>query len=313
MPTVSIVIVTFNSQRVLGQTLDALEAGSAEMEVLCVDNRSSDDTVAMIQSRPGISLIQNEVNRGFSAGCNQGIDETSGEMILFLNPDAVLQPEALQAMVEALDQAGPKIAGVGPKLVRPEQDSKGRPILDSTGIVLSRSNLSPYDRGQGEPDRGQYDDGAGYLGPSGACALLRRSALEAVAIDGEVFDEDFFAYYEDVDLVWRARLLGFEFLFVPQALVIHDRSNPVAHGGAIEGRAFANRYFCALKNDHRLLRYLPGTALRESARIGFKTVSRWGFASTWPHLVANLGAMLRKRKLLKKRIAIDPENLEAFE
>jgi GT2 family glycosyltransferase len=111
-----------------------------------------------------------------------------------------LKPEFLERIVGALE-ARPDAASATGKLLR--LDGK---TLDSTGIVMLRSQRH-LDRGADEPDRGQFDKPEDVFGPSGAAALYRWKALQDVAIDGQFFDEDFFAYREDADLAWRCRLL----------------------------------------------------------------------------------------------------------
>ncbi|RME55385.1 MAG: hypothetical protein D6795_03155, partial [Deltaproteobacteria bacterium] len=100
---------------------------------------------------------------------------------------------------------------------------------------------------------------------TGAAGFYRRVALEEVAVEGEFFDRDFFAYYEDVDLAWRLQRKGWRTLYVPEAVIFHDRRGPFAQPPGILGHFFKNRYLCLLKNEGlgRFLLHLPFHVVRE--------------------------------------------------
>src|SRR5690606_18443946 len=115
---------------------------------------------------------------------------------LLLNPDTRLDPDYAAVLVRELE-ADPRAAIAGGKLLRPD-----RATLDSAGIRLPR-HRRPRDRGSGEPDRGRYDRREAVFAVSGAAMMVRRAAMAAIALDGEVVDESFFAYHDDTDLCWR--------------------------------------------------------------------------------------------------------------
>ena len=314
MQSLSVIIVTFNSALEVGASLSALTSQSFPYTEICIiDNGSIDASVEVCRSFPGVRVLSNSKNIGYAAACNQGIGETRGDLILFLNPDAIVQNGAVKKLAAAINDLPDTVAGVGPKLILPKKNLGDATMLDSAGIRLSRKTLSPRDRGHGQADHGQYDHGKHYFGPSGACALYRRASLGALKVEDEIFDEDFFVYFEDVDLAWRARLLGYRFVFVPQALVCHDRKNPQHYDRSVQARAFVNRYFCALKNDPELWTYVPKTALIEMLRLAYRTVMEPGFAVALGHLRKHTRGMLRKRTLIQKRRKIDAVSLEAFE
>jgi len=143
-------------------------------------------------------------NRGYAGGANQVVDRLvktveSVDFILLLNPDVELESEYASRLTSAMLKH-PRIAiGTG-KLLRPD-----RMTLDSAGITIPR-NRRPRDRGSDRPDVGQFDVSEFVDAASGAAMMLRVAALDDLAIDGELFDESFFAYHEDTDLCWRARL-----------------------------------------------------------------------------------------------------------
>ena len=201
---VSVIIVNWNHGRLLENCLDALLAQEYPcFDVMIVDNGSLDGSLDQIAHRfPSVQIQRFLENRGFSAAFDHGVRCTEGVFVLSLNPDVVLKPNFVAEMVCAASR-DERIGMAAPKLL-----CANNPMhLDSTGLLIGR-HRRPYDRGQGEPDRGQYDVGPYVFGACGAAALYRRAMLNDLAVDGEYFDGDFFAYCEDVDLAWRAQLRG---------------------------------------------------------------------------------------------------------
>src|SRR4029453_5424828 len=145
--------------------------------------------------------------------------------------------------------------------------------LDSTGIVMLRSQRH-LDRGADEPDRGQFDKPEDVFGPSGAAALYRMKALHDVAIEGQFFDEDFFAYREDADLAWRCRLLGWTSIYVPSAVARHRRRVTPARRGALPALinypSVKNRFLLRINNMTSSLyrRTFWSVTLRDAAVVG---------------------------------------------
>ena len=147
---------------------------------------------------------------GFAAGQNQAIRAAKGDWLLCLNPDVVLADDFVARLVEA-GAAHPDAGSICGKLLRwnPDSEPHQTRIIDSTGIYFTR-NMRHLDRGAEEMDNGQYDRAQYVFGATGAAAMFRRSFVEAVSVDGEFFDEDFFAYREDADLAWRGAAHGLE-------------------------------------------------------------------------------------------------------
>jgi GT2 family glycosyltransferase len=218
---VDAVVVAYNSRATLRACVAPL-AALPWAAVTVVDNASPDDSSDVVADLP-VNVIRSPHNGGFSYGCNLGSAGGSAPYVLLLNPDARLAPADLSALVEALE-ANPEAALVGPRIL----DEEGRlawsqrrfPRLRSTyaqALLLHRlfpkaswtdeliREPSAYDR-PGSPD---------WL--SGACVLVRRSALEQVG----GLDPGFFLYSEDTDLCRRLRLAGWNVLFEPRATVHH--------------------------------------------------------------------------------------------
>ncbi len=226
----AVVIVTYDPEPVLEAAVEALvRSTTPPREVVIVDNASTDtaslDAVEE-QNHPNVRVLREASNLGYCAANNVGYRAVSdARYVLFLNPDAVVTPELIAGAVALLDRE-PDAAAVGPKLLQLDTTTMqptGR--IDSAGIVQAWWGRIT-DRGQGEVDAGQYD-GPVQAMPAlcGAALIVRRTALDAVARDGEVFDEDFFMFKEDVDLSYRLTTAGWRLLFAPSLVVHHARGN----------------------------------------------------------------------------------------
>ena len=226
MASVSTVIVTFNSAGTLPACLEALyaHAPAAAREIVVVDNASHDDTAAVLaRDWPAVTLLQMATNLGFGAANNRGIQATTGDSLLLINPDAVVTPRAVESLMAALESDA-TVAIAGPRVV----DAAGRAEL-SFG-----PHISPWaEAWQKLRVRGQ-EGGWPLIAASverdtrrphnpdwvsGACWLARRTAIETAGL----FDERFFLYLEDVDLCARVRSAGHRVSFVPEAVIRHTR------------------------------------------------------------------------------------------
>jgi GT2 family glycosyltransferase len=216
-PLVSVIIVNWNGRHLLGECLDSLLAQSfTDFEVIVVDNGSQDGSAEFVRTHyPAVKLIRLPENTGFAGGNNEGIRVARGKYVALLNNDTRTDPEWL-ACLSREAEANPASGMWASKILSYDQPD----IIDNVGLLLYRDGLA---RGQGrlERDHGQYDVGREALFPSGCAALYRRRMLDEVGL----FDEDFFAYADDVDLGLRARLAGWGCTYVPAAKVYHRYSS----------------------------------------------------------------------------------------
>jgi GT2 family glycosyltransferase len=221
---VSVTIVTWNSGSDLRRCLDSVAAQTRPVdEVVVVDNASTDESKAIARSHAVVSAFEeNRENRGFAGGQNQAIRRSSGDWILTLNPDVVLGPGFVADLGRRAVE--PRTGTLCGKLLRLGDGGKrlDPAVIDSTGIVFTRT-FRHLDRGAGEPDRGQWDEEGPVFGASAAAALYRREMIDDVSVEGEFFDELFFAYREDADVAWRSQLLGWNARYVPTAIAEHVR------------------------------------------------------------------------------------------
>lgn len=271
---VAVVLVTLDSERWLPGCLDSLRAMERPpAEIVAVDNGSCDGTAALLRDGyPEVRLIALGRNTGFCRATNVGIAETASPFVLALNPDTVLDRRFLEELIPAFD--GPRVGAACGKLLR-----FGGNALDSAGQRLGRSR-QPIDRGYDRPDRGQFDVDEEVFGACGAAALYRREMLSEIAgPGGEIFDAAFFAYYEDLDVAWRARRFGWKTVYRARAVGRHARGGTTERPGPPRGAALLsrgpelrfhivkNRYLAILRNDRPgdYLRDLPFIAARDSA------------------------------------------------
>jgi GT2 family glycosyltransferase len=251
---VSVTIVTFNSGRFIKRCLESvLEQKYPNLEVVVVDNASTDGTVDILeQFADRCRIYYNDENLGFAAAQNQAIRLAGGDWILTLNPDVLLLPNFIQALVDA-GNVDPKCGTVCGKLltIRPSFDLPEKQLVDSTGIYFTPM-LRHLDRGSQEVDNGHYLQFEYVFGATAAAALYRRQMIDDIAIDNEFFDPDFFVYREDADVAWRAQLLGWRCIYTPLARGYHVRNvlpgNRRALPPEINMHSVKNRFLLRIKN-----------------------------------------------------------------
>ena len=229
-PRVAVGIINYGDYRHLPGCLDSVKRQSLSADrIILLDNHSRADEIGPIGSAyPEVQILAMQDNLGYSGGANRIVREADGfDHVMLLNPDVVMGPRYLEELVRAMESA-PGAGTVGGKLLLGDSQLAGRSddgisrLLDSTGHLMFRSRRI-IDRGHGELDVGQHDKPEEVFSICGAAVLYRRSMLDDIQIDGEYFDEDFFAYKEDVDTCWRAQLLGWSSLYNPGAIAYHLR------------------------------------------------------------------------------------------
>jgi GT2 family glycosyltransferase/SAM-dependent methyltransferase len=210
---VAVVIPNWNGASHLRRCLAGLVEQSRPADrVVVVDNGSVDDSVAMMRSEfPWVEIIELDTNTGFAPAVNLGIRSVGTPLIALLNNDAVPDRQWLAALLSAESSAGPDIGFLASKIVTAD----GR-FIDSAGDYLDDAGIA-HQRGNGEPDHGQYDGQCDAFSACGCATMYRTEMLSDVGH----FDDDFFAYYEDVDLCLRARLRGWRGIYVGAAVVQH--------------------------------------------------------------------------------------------
>jgi GT2 family glycosyltransferase len=210
-----VIVPNWNGEDSLKACLDSLRAQSLKARIIVVDNGSVDGSVDLIQEHyPDIELITHLRNEGYAGGVNAGFEraiETGAAYAAPFNNDAVADKDWLRELVAYLDKH-PKAGITACKLLT--DDGKR---LDSAGDYYTVWGL-PYPRGRDESDIDAYDSLTDIFAASGGASLYRVSMLKQIGL----FDERFFAYYEDVDLSFRAQLAGWKVAYVPNSVAYHE-------------------------------------------------------------------------------------------
>jgi len=262
----SVIIVTHNSRDDVARCIQSLHQDRADYEIVVVDNASSDDCGEYVtQNFPNVRVIRNPVNSGYGGGNNVGARVARGEVLVFLNPDTIVQPGWCAALVEAL---GEPDVGLATAMILLRDDPTR---VNAFGNQMHVSGLTEC-RGLGD-HRDAYTSVEDVTAVSGAAFAIRRDVFE----DLGGFDEDFFLYLDDTDLSMRARLAGYRCVGVPSSAVYHK----YAHRWCPEKTYLLerNRYLLLLKcfQWRTLLVLFPALVLAEIVTWGFVVLRgrRW--------------------------------------
>jgi len=294
---VSVIVLTWNGRAYLKECLDSL-AGQTfrDFETILVDNGSRDGSAALVRDDyPWVRLLELPENVGFAEGNNRGLALARGRYIVTLNNDTRTDPRFLAELVRVAegDARAGMVAARMRNYYQPER-------IDAAGLKIGSNGLG-YNIGYGGLDDGRYD-GEPLFGPCGGAALYCREMLDEIGF----FDPDFFAYYEDFDLAWRARLAGWNALAAPRALVYHVHS---ATGGEMSGfkvyHTHRNKWFVLVKNWPAALlrRHLAAILCADLAAFCLAVLRGRGLAALRARLavLGGLGRLLHKRREVQGR------------
>ncbi len=293
-PDVSIVIVSWNGREHLDGCLTGVAAQQGVVaETILVDNGSTDGTVEHVRTRyPWVRLVPLTGNRGFAAGSNAGVREARGRFVALLNNDTVPDPGWLRALLEGVDESGPFVLATS--LVVYMHDPQR---VDSAGDGWLRAG-GAFKRHHGDRVDAALEP-AEVFGVCGAACLMPRRVFEEL----RGFDEDFFASHEDVDLSYRARLLGYRCRYVPGAVVRH-------RGSATIGSVSAFAVFHGQRNlEWVFVKNTPGALMLRTlpAHLFYTAAAGLHFARTGrlgPFLRAKVAAAGGLRRMLLKRAEV---------
>lgn len=276
-PIVSIIIVNWNGLNYLDSCLESVfNLDYNNFEVIFVDNGSKDGSVNFVNKRfPKVKIIQNKKNLGFAKGNNVGIKKAKGKYIATLNNDTKVDPSWLKELVSAAEN-DEKIGTCASKILIYDTPK----LIDSAGIFIAR-NGGGENRGAILSSKRYCNKKTEVFGACAAAALYRKKMLKDIGY----FDQDYFAYFEDVDLAWRAQLAGWKCMFIPSAIVYHKG------GGTSRKEASSfTKYLC---ERNRIWNVLKNASKK--------------------HIIYNLGWILYKqlRSFLYALIKNSPEILRA--
>jgi GT2 family glycosyltransferase len=212
-----VVIPNWNGAADLAKCIDSLLTQSVQAKIVVVDNGSTDESLDILKSNYSeVGIVSLQKNHGFAGGVNAGIEMSMNEgadCIALFNNDATGDKNWLKNLIDCLDK-NPKAGIVTSKIV-----SSNNKLIDSTGDIYTVWGL-PFPRGRGEPISDKYDQDQTIFGASGGASIYRTTMFRQIGL----FDEDFFAYYEDVDLSFRAQLAGWKVMYEPKAVAYHQIS-----------------------------------------------------------------------------------------
>ncbi|MBB6713525.1 glycosyltransferase family 2 protein [Clostridium gasigenes] len=234
MDLISLVIINYNNKSYLKRCLSSIEQQTYNnLQIIFIDNKSVDGSFDYMKeeySNENILLMYNEVNNGYAGAANQGIKLAKGKYVMILNPDIIMEKDFIYQL-HNFAKSNKNTGAISGKLLKYDfSNDKKSNYIDSAGIDMYR-NRRFKDRGQNELDEGQYDESKEIFGVCGAAPFYSRKILDEIAIDGEYFDEDFFAYKEDIDLSWRINLAGYKNMYYPKAVAYHGRGLGGHKGG----------------------------------------------------------------------------------
>lgn len=300
---ISVVIPNWNGKKFLADCLDSLLKETYDkVEIIIVDNGSKDGSVEFLEtSYPQVKLVKFAENTGFSVAVNAGIMASSGEFIALLNNDTVVEPSWLSEMIKIMHEH-PEVGSTGCKMLAYDD----RKLLDGAGDGYRRGGL-PGRIGHREIDQGQFDELRYILGPCGGAALYRRTMLEDIGL----FDEDYFAYLEDVDIALRAQSAGYKSLYVPTAIMYHLGCGTTGSGyhPLVVRLSAQNNINTIVKNIPfpLLLKFLPhilywqtyyfAVVIVRGGQVGPWLAGTWGALKLLPNMLAKRSWIAHKRKV----------------
>ena len=286
-PLISIIILNYNAGNLLLDCIESiLHSNYPNYEIIVVDNASNDQShIKSKQKFPQIKLIENDKNLGYCGGNNIGAKEARGDFIIILNPDTLVDPNWIKELVSSYEEFGEGL--YQPKFLTTIDHS----ILMSAGNMIQLFGFG-FSRGKNELDKGEFQNHEiiGYA--SGTCLFTSSKTFKKL----NMFDPFLFAYHDDLDLGWRAAMIGIKSHYIPKSIVYHP-----PEGFSFKWSPFKfyllerNRMYCILTHYSRSTFYkiLPSLILVEIAifffylkkrmlRMKFKAM--WDLLKNWKHI-----------------------------
>jgi len=217
---ITAIIPHYNGVEILQDCLQSLEDNSIiPLKVILVDNGSTDSSVAMAESKfTDVEILKMGENLGFAGGCNAGIRAADTPYVLILNNDTLHKKGWLEHLLNRI-KSSDNIAAVQPRLLSHQNHGK----FDYSGAAGGEMDIFGYPFARGrffehiEVDDDQYNKPEEIFWASGTAFLARRDIL----LEAGLFDEDYFAHMEEIDLDWRLHLMGYEIMYEPQSIIWH--------------------------------------------------------------------------------------------
>jgi GT2 family glycosyltransferase len=304
----SVVIVNYNGAKFLRKNITSLENQTVPFtQIIVIDNNSDDDSISIVKEFPGIKLIEMQYNSGYAHGCNTCIYHCISDLILLINSDIYLDQNFNRHIIKKFLE-DETISLLSPLILRYHGD-----LIDSAGQTSSWT-LFPKEIGYNKNAKKTQIKEGPIFSVCGAATVLKKSELEKIKINNEYYDEDFFCFWEDFDLGWRAHLYGLKTYFYPSAIAYHFRSGTMkknmfsrfslslSRPPEIKFHIIKNRYLTLIKNFRLRQNWwsIPLIFIKDFFWVGLLTLSS-------PKIIIKLFMShkyllkaIKKRKLIKK-------------
>ncbi len=307
---VTVVIPNWNGMQWLGACLESLKRQDLngqdlpEFHTIVVDNGSTDKSVAFLKENyPRVELVELAGNSGFAYAANIGIARSASPYVVLLNVDTQVYPDWLSRLVQRIDNSPPEIVAINSQLLRMDEPER----IDDAGDELSWYGAATK-RGHNQA-AAEFQEEKEIFSPCAAACLYRRDFL--LATGG--FDADLFAYLEDVDLGLRGRLLGYRYLYLPKAKVLHK-----GHGAGLQYSRYVemmtrNRLMLFAKNiPMRLL-------VRHAAKLFYGQIyflaayaRPWSSIKGYLSFLVGLPGTVSKRRHMLEEISLSLDQIDAL-
>ncbi len=292
----TIVIPNLNGKGWLRDSIESIWAQTEQdFELIVVDNGSTDESLAVARSycgRPRYRLIENAVNTGFSHAVNQGIRASQSEYVVLFNNDAFAEPDWLEQLLRAAE-SDKRIFAVQSLMIRHFE----RELADDAGDYV---NLIGFAAKRGDGRRAsRYTRQQRIFSACGGAALYRKAILDEIGL----FDETFFAYFEDVDLSWRANNAGYKNILCPAAKCYHicgATTGAVRYNGFKSTQSGRNSILLPYKNEPLAMLLLNFVPLALGYALKTYAFRRKGFAKEWDQGMREAFALLKQGKVQKR-------------
>ncbi len=303
---ISVIIPNLNGRNFLIPCLASLrQQNFQDFELIIVDNGSSDDSITIIKREfPEATIYNFTKNEGFSRAINQGISLSTGEYIFLLNNDTELDINCLKVLNNFLDN-NPQAGFGATKMLF----FNNHEIINNTGDIFSKYGLASK-RGWQEKDNGQYNKPEPIFGACAGGAIYRKILFDEVG----KFDEDFFAYLEDIDFSFRAQIRGYKCWYIPQAIVYHvDGGTSLKNKKNVDYLMVRNSLFVIFKNfpTSWLIMFSPFILLNQIKNIlsGLKHHYLKLVFRGYGEFIKKLPKLYRKRKGIQKNCYVTKKYL----
>jgi len=306
---ISVVIPNFNGREFLPICLDSLKRQTfLNFEIIIVDNGSQDDSLEIIrQISPQTIIYKFSQNQGFSQAVNKGINLARGKYIFLLNNDTELDNDCLKILNDCLDN-NPLISFGATQMIF----FHNRKIINNVGDVFSLYGIANQ-RGRDEININQYNKLEPIFGACAGGAIYRKSLFNDVGL----FDEDFFAYIEDIDWSFRAQIRGYQCWYIPSAVVYHiDQGTSRLNKKLVHFLTIRNSLYVIFKNfpNTWLVIYSPLLLINQIRNIlsGLKHGYLPFVFKAYYEFFKNLPNLYKKRKIIQTNYRVSKKYLASI-